>query len=218
MSTSGTYAYSLTARQIITEAYEYVGVTSDEITSDASLVSSALRSLNILVKSLNDQGADVNLLQWNNSNISSATFTPAVGVVGIVQAFIRAGETDYPVDIIDRAQFFAIANKGASGRPKEAWFDREAGTVHFSTVPDATYDFHHLDRFRYQDFTNQENTPDFPSEALEMLVYGLTHKLALKNGLPNAAYFMGLFDDARKRYMAGATEFPRKPSSSSMIV
>lgn len=96
---------------------------------------------------------------------------------------------DTPVTIISRAEYARLANKSAEGKPIQAFYDPQLtnGVLHVWPTPD---DATEVVKFWYErlleDFDSIANTPDFPIEWGEALVYGLADGLAPSARIPLA--------------------------------
>jgi len=221
MATSGTYTFNLDRDDLIKEALELT--TSIDINEPIppEILDSAVRSLDVLLKSLNEEGIDVNVLVKTTGNISAATLTLATGIKRVERAFLTTGSLDYPVDVISRAEFADLTDKTATGRPRKVWHNRQDGKLYFYPAPDATYSFTYFAEYLYQDAGTSENNVNLPSSALSMLSFGLAHVMGLKLSTVPATklqYLEMLYEKAKRKYLVNNQEGIRTPQSSMMVV
>lgn len=88
---------------------------------------------------------------------------------------------EIPMDLLAREEYFDLPIKTSEGKPVTLYYDPQlgSGTVRIWPTADNVNDFI---RYTYertiQDFNNPADTPDFPIEWCEALVYGLAWRLA----------------------------------------
>lgn len=213
MATSGSTDFTVTRDQLITEALENLGVIDVGGTAGTSDINSASTTLNILVKGLQ---ADRLFLRFIDSSqtISLADGTAAydadTGTLRILDGWLRISNTDYPMEFIDATTYDGIPNKASESQPYQVYVDYSPTLpkLYFYPTPDASYTFHYRRERAVEDFDATANNPDFPVKAQDMLVTGLTHRLAPKYGLPisERQYWEQQFEKARNAYRAGDTE------------
>lgn len=108
-------------------------------------------------------------------------------ILGISEAFWRSGTTDTPIQIVTRAEYFAIPDKTTTGLPNKLWLDTttlEAPRIHLWPQPDDSTDVLHYGAItRFDTLTSGTTNPDLDPRWIEALVYGLAFRLAGSYGL-----------------------------------
>lgn len=123
-----------------------------------------------------------------------------------------SSDTDTPVSIIERNIYDALSVKSASGLPNELYYDPqlETGKIHIWPVTDNESDYLVLTVQRsLEDFDSTGNTPDFPIEWGEALIWNLAYKLAFQYGVPQQMINMIKLEayEAKKRAEGFDREF-----------
>lgn len=197
MATSGTYAYNITAGNLITDALRTLGVLEEGGTASATQLSDCLPSLEMYVKSLSKYG--LNLWTINSASesetlvASTSTYTtdyPALKILEIIHRDTDGNDT--PLTPNSREEWWRIGDKTTTGTPTQFFFDPNnasstAGTIYLWPVPDTTVagdTIRIVYQFYVQDITATTNTIDVPQEWLETIKYGLAVRLAPMYGYP----------------------------------
>lgn len=219
MATSGTYSFLPNRDQIIQAMFrETRGGDAD----DPKDIQDAAFALNSLVKTLVGTGkAAVNLVSWSTISLTAGISDIALptGTLWVDRAFIRVGETDYPVIMETRTQLFDDADKQATGQPKHAWFNKQDGKLYLDHVTDTTYTLHYAKVRQYQDFNSDTDDIDFPNNAAVMLKWGLCTEMAYGLPISERTYFEQKFEKARREFIANnADAIGREASTSAMVV
>lgn len=120
---------------------------------------------------------------WATSTAYSSIgdFDAANDTLDILSAFIRDGGNDWPLSIIPMHEFMNIWQKDRTGRPFVLALHKTipAKTVYLYYQPDlTTYVLHYLRVRKLEDFDVGANTPDFPENWIEPLVWGLAANIA----------------------------------------
>lgn len=221
MPTSGTYTWGANRAQVRQDALEMVGGNVSGETN-AAVNASADSSLNALIKALNANKTDVHVIVATTLNTvaNDGTYQLDAGVIGIDGAYVSVGGSDYSLQPITKDQFYAKANKSTVGRPSEFYHDIQAGTLYLYPVPDAVYSVTYGKISQYQDMTDDEQTFDFPASAMEMLTFGLAHRLSIKRGYDIASQesLRQNFRDAEKRYIVSSYAYTKGEKSTSTMV
>lgn len=192
MATSGSTNYSENRDQIISDALTKVGALGPDRTPSGAQKQHASRALNRLVKSIDPQG----LKLWNVARRTftmtqgTATYTPAVDVMAFDEpmTYTVAGQTSRSIITqMSRDDYMRISDRTQQGTPS-LYFEEQtlAGlTVTLWPVPPGTGDtVEYACVLRVQNFDTAANTPDFPVEWTNVLVYGLAKDLAYDYGDP----------------------------------
>lgn len=153
---------------------------------------------------------DDGTLQWTTVNGTptgstitlTATLTGAAATDNHVYAYTTAlerplrvidarrnDETDVPVFMFSRNEYFATPNKTITGTITQVYYDPQLtnGQLYVwptpSTVKDRLFMTVYLP---LDDFDETSNTPDFPQEWLDAIVWGLAYRLSVSYGVPMA--------------------------------
>ena len=194
MATSGTTSFNLSIDEIISEAYERCGLS----TNQGYDLRSARRSLNLLFAEWANRGINLWTVEEGTQALTSgtATYNLPVDTVDLIEHFIRTGsgttQSDLILTRISVSSYASIPNKNSTGRPTQLYIDRKSGatessgvqnpTVTFYPVPDSatTYTLVYYRLRRILDAGNGFNTMDVPFRFLPCLVAGLAYYLAMK--------------------------------------
>jgi hypothetical protein len=219
MSVGSTTSFEESRDDIIAEALENVGAIGPGATRDSNnseLFDSAARALNRVVKSVDKDGQRlwriVRRTTTTTDGIASFSLASDVLDVDAPMRFTRAGQTA-PASYLDpmsRDEYMLIGDRTQEGTPRQFFVERTltAKTVYLWPVPDATGDtIEYAVATRAADFTTGANTPDFPAEWTNCLVYGLTMELAPKfDQMEKVAVFKTLFESELVRLIGNDTE------------
>ncbi len=107
--------------------------------------------------------------------------------IEILQAFIREGSEDTPLEIGNMQDYFSLGDKTVDGKPSHLYYDKlKTGHVYLYPQPDFTdyadYVLHYLRESMLEDFDAVGNDSDFQSIYLDYLVKELRYALAPKYG------------------------------------
>lgn len=177
MATSGTTAFSLTVRDIVTDALDEHGILSIGDEPTAAEQDKCIRRLNGMLKSWQMQG-----VIWKQETVSDAgtanTATIALdtfvrGVNGC--RYVESASNERQMARWERDDYNALPNKAASGTPTIYYVQRaEDGLVlHVWPVPTANFTLK-LDIDRKMDTATSANeTLDVPEELMETVYANL---------------------------------------------
>lgn len=189
MSTSGTYDFTTTRDNLITGALRLCGVIAQGETPTASQITEAAEALNYMVKAFEAEGMPL----WA---ITTTTITPVAGqtsytlnnpkLLKAIQAWNRNNSSlvDIPMRLITRQEYNVLGNKSTTGSPIQVYFqpNRDDATVYLFPTPDSTTASNNtiylVAQRPFQDFDSSTDTPDFPQEWYEAILYGLAQRLA----------------------------------------
>lgn len=219
MTTSGTTAYAPNRAQVIQDALEMCG--SDVYgENDPAVFASAGRSLNTLIKALNANKTDVNVIVRTTFDTVAGTGSYATDALGVDGMTVNAAGGDSVVSPITKQQYDAKVDKTAQGRPSHFYHDKQAGLIYLHPVPDAVYEVVYGKVRQYQDIDEPEQTFDFPSSAIEMLTFGLAHRYGFKSGM-DAGTRQDLerqFIIAEKKYLVANSAYTKGQRATSCMV
>lgn len=190
MTTSGTYDFSVNRDQLIYGALRLAGVIAQGETPNASQVSDAATTLNMLVKAWMADGMPI----WAITTVTipmvagqnTYTISTPSRLLKPIQAWNRdtTSQVDIPVRMISREEYNILGNKSTTGNPIQLYFEpnRDSTNVYMFPTPDSTSQAQNVmylvAQRPYQDFDAATDTPDFPQEWYEALKYGLAVRLA----------------------------------------
>lgn len=170
---------------------------SDEVTGTDDNVYTCIRSHTSSTDDTPITGADWSsywVLRGSTGGVwADATAYAAIGdftadsdTLDIEQAFLRNGTTDTPLSMLTSEEFFNLANKSSEGKPGSLYLMKGlTKTVYLDRQPDSTdYVLHYLRVRRLEDFDSGSDTPDFPSNWIEALAFGLADRLGIEAGIP----------------------------------
>lgn len=186
MTSSGTYAFSLSTGESVLAAYERVRVKAPSIRAEHMVT--ARREMNLLlVEAANKQ---VNLWKVELITVtmtaSVSTYSVPARVVMILDAWITTGQGvsayDRYITPISRTDYASLSNQQTQGAPTQYWFDRLiAPVINMWPVPDqsATYVLNYYAVVQMQDAALAGGeTPDLPYLWLDWFVAGLAHRFS----------------------------------------
>jgi hypothetical protein len=192
---SSVSTFSITASDIISAALrklDVIGVGETPLTEDFT---NCLFGLNIMVKSWQTDGYYLWKVEEILVPMVAATNTYQIGPTAtgpgavvtnrplrIREAYIRdASGNDTTLLVTSRQEWVMLGQKTSQGVPNQLWYDPQLtnGVITVFNVPiDATSTIHLIAQMPIFDFTATTDTPDFPQEAYQALVWGLAEEMA----------------------------------------
>lgn len=180
-----------TARAIITQALQKIGVLASGETATGNDANDCLIALNTLVDSfpLDDfkQFTTQEVIATLPPGVTTRTIGPGMQVdtprpVRVMGgAFCRSGGIDYPLDVITREQYAAISDKDASAHaPTQVYYDADAptGLLYFYPTPAGSLELHLPVQQHLSEFTSLTADYSLPSGYRRFLVYALAVEVA----------------------------------------
>jgi len=222
MATSNSTDFTVDRDTIITEALEICGVLAEGESPSANQITSCSRTLNLLVKALIPDGLHLWKRVQGDITITKGapSYTCGTGGTGLserpvrlVDAWVTSGGTDIPVELISDERYNALSTKDDVGEPLEAYYDPQLGTGTIYVWPTGSgtsgETLHVVYHALIQDFDASTDTPDFPQEWHECLVWGLASRLAQKYGVSTAEknYIATLYTQMRSEVESFDSEF-----------
>jgi len=210
MATSGTATFNLDIVEICEEAYEQAGL---ELRSGYDL-KTARRSLNLLSLDWSNRGYNLWVVEQGAVPLLTGvtTYGLPADTIDLVEMVIRQTSggttTDIAITRIGMSTYATIPVKATTGRPVQAWVDRQT-TPQVTVWPipaDDTYTLVYWRLRRIQDAgSSGELTFDIPQRFLPCLISGLAYKIASKR--PEAeARLPRLKADYEEAWLAASTE------------
>jgi hypothetical protein len=214
MATSGTTTYSASVDDLITEAMEVIGVLDLGETPSTAETTSAIRTLNLLLKSL--QTDPMVRLRFREEKTvalvgSTATYSLDSDTERVMYAWLVIDGTTVPLtwkteDYFDNAR----RNSTTENQPQEYMVDYSADTPTMTVypVPAEAYTLYYLAERTIEDVVVDTETIDLPVKAMDMVMKGLASVFASKYQLPlqERGYHDGKYAEAQIMYKAGDTE------------
>ena len=182
MATSGTVTWRPELEEIITEAYERIGVDGAQI--DAKMANSARRSLNLMFGEWSVRG--INYWKTTETVLAMVTsqrvYTLPVGTVDILTAVMRRSGSDTAMTRLSMTDYNALPSKTSEGLPTQFFFDRQyTPQIYMWLVPEnSTDEMIYWRLAQIEDVTKLFHTSDAPYRWTEAMAAGLSSRLAEK--------------------------------------
>jgi hypothetical protein len=199
MPTSGTFAWSLDAGELLAEGWERAGLDPAKLT--ARHVVSARRSFEFLQLELENRS--VRLFHVDRQSftctLDDVDVTLPAGTMDVLEAVLRRDGADTPMGRMDREQYHYIPSKTQRGRPHSFYVERnvEPPVMWLWNAPENSTDqviYYRL--ARAEDVGALANNVDWPRRYMDAVAAGLGFKLAEKFNKPMAAGCLAGFERA----------------------
>lgn len=163
-------------------AGDYIGITLSDASVDWTTISAVLGATTITISGagLSGEANDDAVVYWYT--------TKAERALRILQMWRRdINNIDTPLTAISRKEYDGQAAKSTYAVPVEYYYDPQLSAGYLYLWPTPADE---RDRFVFkfqrtlEDFDAATDTPDFPQEWYEALMYGLAARLAVKFGCP----------------------------------
>lgn len=174
-----------TARDIITSALRKITVLGTGASLDPQEAQEALETFNDMLASFSAEGALVfeETLEVFDLTNNKEAYTIGTGLdfdttapLYITAAYVRQGDTDYPVSQFDEQEYSRISQKNISGSvPRIFYYDSNfpIATIYFYPVPSGSDTFHMYSRKYLNSFATLDTSFDMPAQYKSMLVHNL---------------------------------------------
>lgn len=194
MASSGVTSYTYTRDQIINAALRKLTVLAEGVSANATQLSTGAEALNLLVLQLQPLGLPLWSRKLKTTTMVSGTSSYTLSSpkpLKIIQAYFTDGTTADRRDIMVVPDYdFTLYPPGSSGAPVAITYQPKVGngTMKVWPTPDSsmatgsTITVIHQSEFEV--FTAGSETPDFPQEWYNTLVYQLAVLLAPEYGIP----------------------------------
>ena len=203
MATSGTTDFSGNQETIIKRALRLIGVLAqgEEPTTDQH--DDAASALNGLVKAWQADGMPLWAMKTYEVTMVTGVGEYIIGVgqtvntpkpLRIVQGINRNNNTptiDIPMRILTQQEYLMLGNKTTQGMPIQLYYQPllDTGRLSLFPTPDATTAAQNklviIYQAPFEDFDADVDTPDFPQEWYDAIIFGLACRLAPEYGLPS---------------------------------
>ena len=206
MASSGTSTFNLNIDEVIDEAYERCGLT----TNSGYDLKRARRNLNILLSEWSNRGLNLWKVENKEQALTAGTISYATpsNCNDVLEAYVSTGAgnsttiTDVSLTKIDRSAYAALPNKGSTGQPSQYYVDRQINPqIYLYQAPDAvTYTYlKYYYIARIQDAGAYTNTPDAPYRFLPCMVAGLAYYLSFLKAADRTQMLKLAYEDEMKR-------------------
>lgn len=196
MATSGSTNFNLTRNDAIQEALELIGVLAAGETAPAADITSAARSLNMMLKTWQADGlhlwrqteGSLTLVSGTQSYTMAAGGDFTVRPLRILSARLRISSVDTPLMEMSRQEYFDLPLKSTSGRPTGYYYDPGRVTGRLYVWPTLASGSSGTIEFTYaralEDMDAAGDDFDLPQEWFEAIAYNLAVRIAPKFGGP----------------------------------
>jgi len=206
MASSGTSTFNLNIDEVIDEAYERCGLT----TNSGYDLKRARRNLNILLSEWSNRGLNLWKVENKEQALTAGTISYATpsNCNDVLEAYVSTGAgnsttiTDVSLTKIDRSAYAALPNKGSTGQPSQYYVDRQINPqIYLYQAPDAiTYTYlKYYYIARIEDAGAYTNTPDAPYRFLPCMVAGLSYYLSFFKAADRTQMLKLAYEDEMKR-------------------
>ena len=206
MASSGTSTFNLNIDEVIDEAYERCGLT----TNSGYDLKRARRNLNILLSEWSNRGLNLWKVENKEQALTAGTISYATpsNCNDVLEAYVYTGAgnsatiTDVSLTKIDRSAYAALPNKGSTGQPSQYYVDRQINPqIYLYQAPDAvTYTYlKYYYIARIEDAGAYTNTPDAPYRFLPCMVAGLSYYLSFFKAADRTQMLKLAYEDEMKR-------------------
>ena len=185
-----------TANELISRSLRLLGVLGQgRRTLTANEASDGLESLNAMLESFSLERLMVYQILEENFPLTAGTANYTIGPSGtfdttrpvrIDSAFTRdSAGLDYPILIVDKADYDGISLKTVSTRPQYLYYDTQypLAYVRLLYVPDASYTLYINSWKQLQQFTDGTTALALPPGYQRMIVYNLAIEVAAEYGM-----------------------------------
>jgi hypothetical protein len=197
-----TTVYSVSRDTIISAALRKLGVIELGVTPDTTTLTNSAQALNIMIKAWQSLGIKLWTINEYTLPLVAGKTTYTISPSGsdltadkplkIIQAWIRniqvTPNIDTPVQILSRQEYNMLGSKASTGMPNSIWYDPRvtSGSLSLFLTPDAStatnYTLHFVAQRPMIDISVGTDIPDFPTEWMQALVWGLADELGIEYG------------------------------------
>ena len=208
MASSGTTAFDLNIDEVIDEAYERCGLS----TQSGYDLKRARRNLNLLFSEWGNRGVHLWKVALNEVALVNGqpNYTTPAAVSDVLEAFVSstnaAGNNVNTQDVsltkIDRSAYAALPNKYATGQPSQYYVDRQiTPIINLYQAPNlstyTTLKYYSINRI--EDAGAYGNTPDTPFRFLPCMVSGLAYYISFMKAAEKTQMLKLAYEDEMKR-------------------
>jgi hypothetical protein len=183
MALSGSIDYSLTAREVIDYALKKLRVLAEGETALSAMANDAMRELNVMLKGW-QKHEHLWLLTEGSITVVAATasYTLSPQPHRVISARFDDQDSETPMILMTREEYFDLPNKTASGIPTQYYVDYQRASTAFyvwplhGTVDDETINYTYVARI--DDIDALDDDINIRQEFLEVCGYQLASRLA----------------------------------------
>lgn len=201
MATSGTTSFDLSIEEVIQEAYERCGLTSQS----GYDLKTARRSLNLLFSEWGNRGINLWKVKSKTETLvnNQVTYTTPSDCNDVLEAVVTvSGGNQQTLTKVSRSEYIAIPNKTQAGTPSQYYVDRQiTPTISLYLAPDtsAVTNIFYYYLARIEDAGAYTNSSDMPFRFFPCMVSGLAFYLAQKIAPERIQAMKLLYEDELKR-------------------
>lgn len=196
-----------TALGIITSAMRKIGVLVKGEDPSADEADDGLEMLNDLLSSISNDSMVVYARTEDTLTLSAGTATYTIGTGGtfntarpvkIISAYVRSGNIDYDLNLINDEEYASIVLKSTGSIPQFVNYTNgfPLGTLKFYPVPTAGYQLFLLSEKELGQLTLNQ-TISLPPGWKRMLIYNLAVDMAAEYGQPVTPEIKMIADDSK---------------------
>ena len=198
-----TTTYSVTRDQVITAAFRKLGMVEPGGSLDPNLVSDASVILNLMIKMWAVDGLKLWTIDELVLPLVASKTSYIIGPGGdlntnkplkLIQAWLRntvvTPQIDTPMQILSKQEYNILGSKASTGTANSVFLDPRVTTsilyayLTQETYTATTYQMHLVVQRMMSDLLLGTDIPDFPTEWMQALVWGLADQLAIENSVP----------------------------------
>ena len=210
MATSGSVNWVMTRNEIVTMAYQHMGIIGDGEVPSTEQYTKGSMFLNAIVKELEGEGMPLWKITTFSFTPTASTGSYTVGSGGAInraagpplkihQAWYRTTATgqDTPINLVTKSDYNRLPAKTQEGVPNQIWYDppgnqgaaQPLGTIYVWPEPSAAFvaanTIYLVGQFMFEDFDASSDNPDFPSNWNHALSWILAESMCLGEGVPS---------------------------------
>lgn len=222
MARSGTYSFTVTRDDLINAALVKVGALDPEGgVATATQITNGAFSLNMLVKSWHTQGMHL----WTRRMVSitltgASTYSlggASVRPLRIVDGYVRTSTgNDTPIRVISKDEYNKFGVKNSTGTTVNVYYDPQLDTgVIYGYPLSSTGTLWVECEYPLMDFTLSSDTPDFPQEWYNALLWNLAKEIAMDYGVSAMRY--GVIKNEATEQLSNVMSFDVESTQSTFF-
>lgn len=182
MTISGSYDFDMTAMELYKDALYNIQAIPIGHTPSAKDVEVCERTLNRLIKSLQNEHIFLNAVTLRNFDTVAETISYQLvsGVKKVIGTpYIKIDGNDTLLNVISRQGYDDILTKAGTGQPSDVFNDYSTSppTMYLYPSPASIYTLYYRSEDVLDDIDTSADTVNLPSNALDMLLAGLSYEL-----------------------------------------
>ena len=198
-----TTSYTVTRDQVISSALRKLAVLELGATPDTDTINNAAVALNLMIKMWAVDGLKLWTINELVLPLVASQTSYVIGPGGdlvtdkplkLIQAWLRnttvTPNIDTPMQILSKQEYNILGSKASTGTANSVFLDPRVTTsiLYAYLTPEAytasTYQMHLVVQRMMSDLNNSTDIPDFPTEWMQALVWGLADQLAIEYSVP----------------------------------